>query len=99
MKSLEEALVAEWCPTEDGDGLVSIMGLLLQRLEACAPANEDGSPACPLQVGTPAASYSLAHMSWAWSLACGHFIEARQLTAPLSSLTRSKTRLLDVDSD
>ena len=61
MKSLEDVLVAEWCPTEDGEGPVSIMGLLLQRLEACAPADEGRASACPLQVGTPAASYSLAH--------------------------------------
>ena len=96
MKSLEDALVAEWCPTEDGEGVVSIMGLLLQRLEACAPA-EGCCSACPLQVGTPAISYSLAHEKecWTWSLAHGRCTE-EQLTAPLSSLDKSRTRLLDV---
>ena len=50
--SLEDALVAELCQSEDGKHLTSGTGLLLRRLEACAPAEEECSSANPLQVST-----------------------------------------------
>ena len=54
--SLEDALVAELCPSEDGGELTSRTGLLLRRLEACAPAEEECTSANPLQVSTPIAT-------------------------------------------
>lgn len=57
VRSLEDALVAELCPSEDGGHFASRTGLLLRRLEACAPADEDFTSANPLQVRT---AFSLA---------------------------------------
>ena len=50
VKELEDALVAELCPTEDGARLASKTGLLLQRLEGCMPAEDEYTSAYPLQV-------------------------------------------------
>ena len=44
--------MAELCPSEDGANLTSRTGLLLRRLEACAPAEEECTSANPLQVST-----------------------------------------------
>ena len=50
VKELEDALVAELCPAEEGAQLVSKTGLLLQRLEGCMPAEDEYTSAYPLQV-------------------------------------------------
>ena len=72
-RSLEDALMAELCPSEDGGHLASRTGLLLRRLEACTPADEEYTSANPLQVST---TFSLALQgavrSHLYELASGH---------------------------
>ena len=50
VKSLEDALVAELCPSEGGGQVTSRTGLLLRRLDACTLAEEECTSANPLQV-------------------------------------------------
>lgn len=59
MKRLEDALVAELCPGDDGQAVTSKTGLLLQQLEACALAEGECSSAHPLQVRPLASTVAL----------------------------------------